>query len=48
MNELESLSELRISHLGQICNFADKIKRIDERIAILKTDNNRHDSYGSD
>jgi hypothetical protein len=38
MNELESLTELRISHLTQICIFADKIKRIDERMKSITRD----------
>lgn len=38
MNELESLTELRISHLEQICIIADKIKRIDDRLQSITGD----------
>lgn len=36
--EQQALTELRISHLEQICNIADKIKRIDDRLKSITGD----------
>ena len=45
MEELELLQEQRANRLETLVQAADALARIDRRIAFLKTDNKRHDSY---
>ncbi len=37
MNETDKLKERRLSLLEQLASVADEIKRIDERLAVLKS-----------